>query len=57
MENELLDEASFQTWEEWQAEEWRRTCALTHADILRICSLSSFVDSMTTVWERMDESL
>jgi hypothetical protein len=57
MENELLDEASFQTWEEWQAEEWRRTCALTHADILRICSLSSFVDSMTTVWKRMDESL
>jgi hypothetical protein len=41
MENELLDEASFQTWEEWQAEEWRRTCALTYADIMRICGLGA----------------
>ena len=34
--NEELDEYSYQTWEEYEAEEWRRTCELTHEDIVRI---------------------
>ena len=34
---EGLSEYEYQTWEEYQAEEWRRTCELTHEDILRIC--------------------
>ncbi len=42
--NEQLDEDSYQSWEEYQAEEWRRMGELTHADILRICGLSSGVD-------------
>ena len=33
---EELDEYSYQTWEEYEAEEWRRTCELTHEDIVRI---------------------
>ena len=42
-DNEQLDEGGYQTWEEYQAEEWRRTCALTHEDILRICGLEGVV--------------
>ena len=42
-DNEQLDEASYQSWEEYEAEEWRRTCALTHEDILRICGLEGVV--------------
>ena len=34
-EAEELDEYSFQTWEEYEVEEWRRTCELTHEDVLR----------------------
>ena len=33
---EELNEPSFQTWEEYEAEEWRRTCELTYEDIVRI---------------------
>ena len=37
--NEQLDEDSYQSWEEYQAEEWRRMGELSHEDILRICGL------------------
>ena len=42
--NEQLDEAGYQSWEEFQAEEWRRMGELTHTDILRICGLEKLLE-------------
>ena len=42
-DSEQLDEDSYQTWEEYQAEEWRRMGELSHEDILRICGLEGVV--------------
>ena len=43
VDSEQLDEDSYQSWEEYEAEEWRRMGELTHEDILRICGLEGVV--------------
>lgn len=36
----MPDKEGYLTAEEYDALEWEKTCALTHEDIMRICSLS-----------------